>query len=72
MLVLNQKRKVKRKTNEVFQKLKKLGKDESEFPRGHTHPSHSQTSRLLSSSLSLGISFPRSTKCVRGFHLLQL
>ncbi len=27
----------------------------------HTHPSHSQTSRLLSTSLSLGIPFPRST-----------
>ena len=29
--------------------------------RSHTHPSHSQTSRILSSSLSLGIPFPRST-----------
>jgi hypothetical protein len=29
--------------------------------RSHTHPSHSQTSRLLSSSLSLGIPFPSST-----------
>ena len=27
----------------------------------HTHPSHSQTSRLLSTSLSLGIQFPRTT-----------
>ena len=34
--------------------------------RSHTHPSHSQTSRIVSSSLSLGIPFPRST-CVRGF-----
>jgi hypothetical protein len=34
--------------------------------RSHTHPSHSQTSRLLSHSLSLGILFPRSTcVCVR-------
>ncbi len=31
----------------------------------HTHPSHSQTSRLLTSSLSLGISVPRSTQCMR-------
>ena len=29
--------------------------------RSHTHPLHSQTSRLLSSSLSLGIPFPSST-----------
>jgi hypothetical protein len=27
--------------------------------RAHTHPSHSQTSRLLFTSLSLGIPFPR-------------
>ncbi len=27
----------------------------------HTHPSHSQTPRLLSTSLSLGIPFPRCT-----------
>jgi hypothetical protein len=27
----------------------------------HTHPSHSQTSRLLSSSLSLGVPVPRAT-----------
>ncbi len=39
--------------------------------RSHTHPSHSQTSRLLSSSLSLGIPFPRSTQCVRGFQIDQ-
>ena len=32
----------------------------------HTHPSHSQTSRLFSTSLSLGIPFPLSTQCVRG------
>ena len=35
----------------------------------HTHPSHSQTSRLLTSSLwslSLGIPVPRSTQCMRG------
>ena len=29
--------------------------------RTHTHPSHSQTSRLLSSSLSLGVPVPRAT-----------
>ncbi len=32
----------------------------------HTHPSHSQTSRLLTSSLSLGIPVPRATQCIRG------
>ncbi len=32
----------------------------------HTHPSHSQTSRLLTSSLSLGVPVPRSTQCMRG------
>ncbi len=31
----------------------------------HTHPSHSQTSRLLSSSLSLGVPAPRPTQCMR-------
>ncbi len=30
----------------------------------HTHPSHSQTSRLLTSSLSLGVPVPRPTQCV--------
>ncbi len=34
--------------------------------RSHTHPSHSQTSRLLNSSLSLDISVPRATQCMRG------
>jgi rRNA processing protein Krr1/Pno1 len=34
--------------------------------RTHTHPSHSQTSRLLTSSLSLGVPFPRATQCMRG------
>jgi hypothetical protein len=29
-----------------------------------THPSHSQTSRLLTSSLSLGVPVPRPTQCV--------
>jgi hypothetical protein len=30
----------------------------------HTHPSHSQTSRLLTSSLSLGVPVPRPTQCM--------
>jgi hypothetical protein len=34
--------------------------------RTHTHPSHSQTSRLLTSSLSLGVPVPRSSQCMRG------
>ena len=34
--------------------------------KSHTHPSHSQTSRLLTSSLSLGVSVPRTTECMRG------
>jgi hypothetical protein len=33
--------------------------------RTHTHPSHSQTSRLLTSSLSLGVPVPRSTQCMQ-------
>ena len=32
--------------------------------RTHTHPSHSKTSRLLRSSLSLGVPVPRSTQCM--------
>jgi hypothetical protein len=32
--------------------------------RSHTHPSHSQTSRLLTSSLSVGVPVPRPTQCV--------
>jgi hypothetical protein len=31
----------------------------------HTHPSHSQTSRLLTSSLSLGVPVPRATQRIR-------
>jgi hypothetical protein len=31
-----------------------------------THPTHSQTSRLLTSSLSVGVPVPRSTQCLRG------
>jgi hypothetical protein len=34
--------------------------------KSHTHPSHSQTSRLLTSSLSLGVHVPRPAQCVRG------
>ena len=33
--------------------------------RSHTHPSHSQTSRLLTSSLSLGVPVPHTTQCIR-------
>jgi hypothetical protein len=33
--------------------------------RTHTHPSHSQTSRLLTSSLSLGVPVPQATQCIR-------
>jgi hypothetical protein len=33
--------------------------------KSHTHPSHSQTSRLLTSSLSLGVPVPRPTLCLR-------
>jgi hypothetical protein len=31
--------------------------------KSHTQPSHSQTSRLLTSSLSLGVPVPRPTQC---------
>ncbi len=33
--------------------------------QSHTHPSHSKTSRLLTSSLSLGVPVPRRTQCMR-------
>jgi hypothetical protein len=33
--------------------------------KSHTHPSHSQSSRLLTSSLSLGVPVPRPTQCMR-------
>ncbi len=36
------------------------------FQFSHTHPSHSQNSRLLTSSLSLGVPVPRATQCMRG------
>ncbi len=32
--------------------------------KSHTHPSHSQTSRLLTSSLSLGVPVPRPAQCL--------
>jgi hypothetical protein len=32
--------------------------------RTHTHPSHSQTSRLLTSSLSSGVPVPGVTQCM--------
>ena len=34
--------------------------------KSHTHPSHSQDSNLLTSSLSLGVPVPRVTQCMRG------
>jgi hypothetical protein len=33
--------------------------------KSHTYPSHSQTSRLLTSSLSLGVPVPRVIQCIR-------
>ena len=36
-----------------------------------SHPTHSRTSRILSTSLSLGTPFPRSTECVRVLGILQ-
>jgi hypothetical protein len=38
--------------------------------KSHTHPSHSQTSRLLTSSLSLGVPVPRPTQCLRACRFL--
>ena len=40
--------------------------DSSITSRTHTHPSHSQTSRLLTSSLSSGVPVPRPTEDIRG------
>ncbi len=37
----------------------------------HTHPSHLQTSRLLTSSLSLGVPVPRGTQCRRVVKISQ-
>ena len=33
--------------------------------KSYTHPSHSQTSRLLTWSLSSGVPVPRATQCMR-------
>ncbi len=38
--------------------------------KSHTHPSPSQTSRLLTSSSTLGVPVPRPTQCVRHVNLL--
>ncbi len=37
--------------------------------KSHTHPSLSQTSRLLTSSLSLGVPVPRPTQCLRDVYI---
>ncbi len=37
--------------------------------KSHTHPSHSETSRLLTSSLSTGVQVPRPTQCLRGVQI---
>ncbi len=42
------------------------------IPKSHTHPSHSQTFRLLTSSLSLGIPVPRTTQCIRVMQIHHL
>ena len=34
--------------------------------KSHTHLTHSQSSRLLTSSLSLGVPVPRATQCMKG------
>jgi site-specific recombinase XerC len=54
-------------------KKKKIKKTQTHLNRmsirnkqqSHTHPSHSQASRLLTSSVSLGVPFPRATQCIR-------
>ncbi len=40
--------------------------------KSHIHPSHSQTSGLLTSSLSFGVPVPRTTQCLRGVQITQL
>ncbi len=40
--------------------------------RTHTHPSHSQTSRLLTSSLSLDVPVPQTTQCMQDVKIFQL
>ncbi len=34
------------------------------YKHTHTHPSHSQTARLLPSSMSLGVTVPHGTQCM--------
>ncbi len=38
----------------------------------HTHPSHSETSRLLTSSLSLGVPVPRGTQYIRDVQISHI
>jgi hypothetical protein len=44
--------------------------------RTHTHPSlgssHSETSRLLTSSLSVGVPVPRATQCMRDMYISRV
>ena len=40
--------------------------------KSHTHPSHSKTSRLLTSSLSLGVPVPHGIQCIRGVYIPQI
>ena len=49
-----------------------LSIDGAPTSRTHTHPSHSQTSRLLTSSLSFCVPVPRATQCMRGVSIPQL
>ena len=39
--------------------------------RSHTHPSHTQNSHPSTSSLSLGVTGPRSTQCIRDTQIHQ-
>ena len=41
-----------------------LNLDGAPITSTHTHPSHSQTSRLLTSFLTLGVPVPRATQCM--------
>jgi hypothetical protein len=40
--------------------------------RSHTHPSHTQNSRLLTSSLYVGVPVPRGTQCMRECRSISL
>jgi hypothetical protein len=60
---------IKSKVENIFTKTSSLRvnlniDDTLIHSRSHTHPSHSQTSRLLTSSLSLGVPVPHSTQCM--------